>query len=81
MEVVTEPREVLETESEKCPCHCHHVESVGKIDFPINTKKYEANPCYKNPHQVLHISRPEAASTELKIENTSGRYNTSNINY
>ena len=34
MEVVTEPREVLETESEICRCHFQHVEKVGKIDFP-----------------------------------------------
>ena len=38
LEVVTEPREVLETESEKCRCHCQDVENVGKI-FSLILKK------------------------------------------
>ena len=39
MEVVIEPREVLETESEQCRCHCQDVENVGKIFSSILSAK------------------------------------------
>ena len=41
MEVVIEPREVLETESEQCRCHCQDVENVGKIFSSILSAKYK----------------------------------------
>ena len=41
MEVVIEPREALETESEQCRCHCQDVENVGKIFSSILSAKYK----------------------------------------